>query len=53
MADPELRTRMGRAGRERVVQHFSWRSIAEQTKALYEEVAAKVPVEPREPAAVS
>jgi alpha-maltose-1-phosphate synthase len=44
MADPELRRRMGEAGRQRVVQHFSWRKIAEETKALYEEVAAAAPV---------
>ncbi|MFW6075813.1 MAG: glycogen synthase [Chloroflexota bacterium] len=33
--DPELRARMGRAGRERVEQHFSWDAIAERTVELY------------------
>jgi starch synthase len=35
MADPELRGRMGRAGRLRAVEQFSWASIADQTVALY------------------
>ena len=38
MADPDLRLRMGQAGRHRVEQHFSWSSIARQTLALYERV---------------
>jgi alpha-maltose-1-phosphate synthase len=33
--DPELRTRMGRRGRERVLEHFSWDAIAETTIGLY------------------
>ncbi|MBE2294914.1 MAG: glycogen synthase [Phycisphaerales bacterium] len=33
--DPELLQRMGQAGRERVEQHYSWRSIAQQTYDLY------------------
>lgn len=33
--DPSLGRAMGRAGRERVVEHFTWRAIAEQTAALY------------------
>ena len=33
--DPELRTRMGRRGRERVLEHFSWDAIAETTIDLY------------------
>src|SRR5213595_1246405 len=36
MADPTLRERFGRAGRIRAEQKFSWRAIAEKTKALYE-----------------
>lgn len=36
MANPELRAQMAKAGRKRAVEHFSWRSIAAQTKALYE-----------------
>ena len=35
MRDPQLRERFGKAGRERVEQHFSWSAIAEKTKALY------------------
>jgi starch synthase len=35
MRDPELRERFGKAGRERVEQHFGWSAIAEKTKALY------------------
>ncbi len=34
--DPERRTRMGRAGRRRVMERFSWRSVAEATVAAYE-----------------
>jgi alpha-maltose-1-phosphate synthase len=35
-ADPELKRRMGEAGRRRVVEQFSWETIAGQTLALYE-----------------
>jgi glycogen synthase len=34
-ADPELRARMGRQGRQRVLEHFSWDAIAETTLNLY------------------
>jgi glycogen synthase len=34
-ADPELRTKMGRQGRQRVLDHFSWDAIAETTVGLY------------------
>lgn len=33
--DQDLSRRMGEAGRQRVIDHFSWRSIANQTLALY------------------
>jgi starch synthase len=33
--DPELRSRMGKKGRERVLAHFSWDAIAETTIDLY------------------
>jgi alpha-maltose-1-phosphate synthase len=33
--DPERAAAMGRAGRRRAVEHFSWRAIAEQTVDLY------------------
>jgi starch synthase len=35
MADVTLRDSMGRAGRQRAVEHFSWASIADQTVDLY------------------
>ncbi|MDX6214069.1 MAG: alpha-maltose-phosphate synthase [Frankiales bacterium] len=35
LADPSRRELMGRAGRERAVQHFSWPAIAERTRQLY------------------
>jgi alpha-maltose-1-phosphate synthase len=34
-ADPDLRARMGRQGRQRVLDHFSWDAIAETTLDLY------------------
>jgi starch synthase len=33
--DPARAAKLGRAGRRRAVEHFSWRAIAEQTVALY------------------
>lgn len=36
--DPERRERMGRAGRQRVLDMFSWRAVAQKTAAAYEEV---------------
>ena len=36
MADPKLREKFGEAGRKRAEEKFSWSSIAEKTKALYE-----------------
>jgi starch synthase len=35
MADAPLRERMGRAGRSRAVEHFTWSSIADRTVELY------------------
>jgi glycogen synthase len=35
-ADPDLKRRMGEAGRRRVVETFSWEMIAKQTLTLYE-----------------
>ena len=35
LGDPERARRMGEAGRERAVTHFSWASIAERTMAVY------------------
>ncbi|HSJ02636.1 MAG: glycogen synthase [Verrucomicrobium sp.] len=36
MADQTLRDRMAKAGRQRAVDHFSWRAIAEKTFELYQ-----------------
>ena len=36
LADPERARELGAAGRRRVLEEFSWRSIAERTAALYE-----------------
>ncbi len=39
--DPELSRRMGEAGRQRVIDIYSWQSIAKQTMALYESIVGK------------
>jgi starch synthase len=41
VADPARAEAMGRAGRQRVLEHFAWPAIAEQTAALYRELAQK------------
>jgi glycogen synthase len=41
IADPERRAAMGRAARERVLAHFSWRAIAEQTLGFYRELLTR------------
>ena len=38
--DPERRERMGRAGRRRVLEKFSWHAVAEATAAAYAELIA-------------
>ena len=38
MADPRRREAMGQAARRRVLERFSWKSIAEQTMAFYREL---------------
>jgi starch synthase len=38
LADPESAGRMGKAGRARVLEHFSWPSIAARTVDLYRQV---------------
>ncbi len=40
LADADLRGRLGRQGRRRAEEHFSWAAIARRTRALYEEVIA-------------
>ena len=41
LRDPERRLAMGNAARRRVVEHFSWRHIAELTLAFYRELIAE------------
>ncbi len=36
--DPELAARLGAAGRARVVEHFTWRAVAQATVAWYQTV---------------
>ncbi len=36
--DEEVRRRMGAAGRRRVVEHYSWRAVAQRTVRFYEEL---------------
>jgi glycosyltransferase involved in cell wall biosynthesis len=43
--DPERRLRMGRAGRERVLERFSWRAVARATAAAYDDVIRQARVE--------
>ncbi|MEP6893683.1 MAG: glycogen synthase, partial [Gaiellaceae bacterium] len=38
LADPARAERMGRAGRERVVEQFSWAAVATETVELYEDL---------------
>ncbi|MGW0764630.1 glycosyltransferase family 4 protein [Streptomyces sp. NPDC002676] len=40
LGDPELRTRLGRAGRQRVLDRFTWARAAEGTVARYREAIA-------------
>ncbi|GAA3821097.1 glycosyltransferase family 4 protein [Streptomyces coacervatus] len=41
LGDPELRVRLGRAGRERVLRHFTWARAAEGTVARYREAIGR------------
>ena len=38
VSDPERAAEMGRAGRKRAIEHFSWEAIAERTVELYRSV---------------
>ncbi|MER6623711.1 glycosyltransferase family 4 protein [Streptomyces sp. NPDC000931] len=40
LGDPELRARLGAAGRERVLRHFTWARAAQGTVARYREAMA-------------
>jgi alpha-maltose-1-phosphate synthase len=42
MKDRQLRKKFGKAGRKRVEEKFSWSTIAQKTKALYESLAQSV-----------
>ena len=39
MGDESLRVRFGQAGRQRVLQHFTWEKVAKQTLSLYQTLA--------------
>jgi starch synthase len=39
VTDPERAERMGRAGRERAIAAFSWSTIAERTRHIYDAVS--------------
>jgi len=39
VSDPERATRMGRAGRQRAMAAFSWNTIAERTRQIYDAVS--------------
>lgn len=41
MADPALREKFGKAGRQRVVEKFGWQAIAQQTHQLYQRLIRK------------
>jgi starch synthase len=41
LADPAGSATMGRAGRARVLEHFTWQAIAAQTAELYRQVLAR------------
>jgi starch synthase len=38
MADPELLTRYGKAGRQRAIAEFGWGAVAATTLSLYQSV---------------
>ena len=44
MKDRQLREEFGEAGRKRVEEKFSWSTIAQKTKALYESLTRSVPL---------
>lgn len=43
MSHPETRHAMARAGRQRAVDHFSWKAIAKRTHALYQTLCPASP----------
>jgi starch synthase len=40
LKDPALPTQMGKAGRQRAIEHFGWDKVAEKTLTLYRRLAA-------------
>jgi starch synthase len=40
LGDPARTAAMGRAGRQRAVEHFSWSAIAERTMDVYRSVTS-------------
>jgi glycosyltransferase involved in cell wall biosynthesis len=44
LSDPAMRARMGRAGRERVAQLFTWGRVVDRLSGLYERLCAPPPV---------
>jgi glycosyltransferase involved in cell wall biosynthesis len=53
MRDAQLRRRMGKAGRQRILEKFSWRKAALQTEAVYQQVCQPSPAAASEPVAAS
>jgi glycosyltransferase involved in cell wall biosynthesis len=51
LADGDLRLRLGRAGREKIVAGYSWDKVVGETRAVYERAVAPVP-KVRQPHAV-
>ena len=43
LSDPALATKMGKAGRQRVLRHFGWPAIASQTAELYDSLLRRQP----------
>ncbi|MFF7853947.1 glycosyltransferase [Streptomyces sp. NPDC007904] len=50
LADPELGARLGAAGRERVLRHFTWARAAQGTVARYREAMARADQDTARPA---
>jgi glycosyltransferase involved in cell wall biosynthesis len=53
LGDPALRDRLGRAGRERVLRHFTWARAAEGTVARYREAMERQGPRTASPAAAT
>jgi glycosyltransferase involved in cell wall biosynthesis len=42
LSDPELMKKMGKAGRRKVLEEFTWENVVLQTEKLYEKILSKV-----------